>query len=210
MLVIIPAAAPARRESGLSVRSLLDVGGRTLLEEQVRTIQAVAPAAEVVVVGGRRAREVRAAGWPARVVISRNYRTEGACGSVALAARGPLAGPVVVWPGDVWLARKAAAAALNGESSVLFAARSGAAGLFGEAPVEQVGYGGGRPWSGVLRLSAADAPLLRRAVERPGRSLVEMAQSLVDLGVRFAVEPLEGVVEVNTPRDHIRVRRLCD
>lgn len=104
--IIIPAAIPSKRMKTLGPISTIEIGNQTVLEKQIKTIQKIYPAAQIIVVTGYMDFRVRNRFWGifdnnVRLVYNPLYEQTHTLYSIRMALENTLPGPVMVIHGDI-------------------------------------------------------------------------------------------------------------
>jgi len=122
MTVIIPAAGMGRRMKSYGPKCLIDVGGTSIIERQIRIIVSAYPNSEIVLVSGFHANQIRdklKKKYPIRIVNNHKYEETNVLYSISLGLQASVRNKVLIVYGDLVFDKGAIGGFLGSESKVL-------------------------------------------------------------------------------------------
>ena len=122
LTVVIPAAGMGRRMKSYGPKCLIDVGGISIIERQIRMIVSAYPNAEIILVSGFHSNQVRdklKRKYPIRIVNNHRYEDTNVLYSISLGLQASLRNKVLIVYGDLVFDREAIRGFFGTESKVL-------------------------------------------------------------------------------------------
>lgn len=122
LTIIIPAAGMGRRMKSYGPKCLIDIGGTTIIERQIRIIRSSYPNSDIVLVGGFRCGEIRErikSKYPIRIINNERYEETNVLYSISMGLQASIADKVLIVYGDLVFNRQALQGLSSESSSVL-------------------------------------------------------------------------------------------
>jgi choline kinase len=217
--IVIPAAGMGRRMRSYGPKSLVQVGGETIIARQLRVLRGLYPKGRTVVVAGFEAdRLKRAVPDYVKVVVNPLFDTTNVAYSILLGLHhtAPTRSALVVY-GDLVFGPELVAGLGGGASCVLV---DGGAGREQEVGLNVVGgyathlsYGLSPKWAHVMVLAQAEKQAFIREATNPKRLRhfgYEVLNHVIDAGGRLLARPAPAgsYVEVDTSKDISRAEQI--
>lgn len=216
---IIPAAGLGKRMKSLGPKSLIEIGGRSLIEHQLYWINHYYPGAKVVVVGGFEANKLFNA-LPSNILKIENERYEetNVARSIGLGLRVTEDDPVCIIYGDLYLNKWALSNQINRSTLVLDrengAMKDEEVGCTFSKRAEHLSFDLPNKWGQIAYFTDNELKLLKRAcwnIEKYSLYGFEIINEIITKKGEFDIYTNKNIVitDIDTQKDIEVANSLC-
>lgn len=224
LTVIIPAAGMGRRMKSYGTKSLLNLrGGSTVLERQLNLIWGEYPKADIIVVVGFEAEEIRKrvkVNYPIRLVYNPDFENTNVAFSVGLGLQAAVGKNALIVYGDLVFNAQTLRGVTFGESKLIYDTHghmnSDEVGLVvQDEKVTNLAYGLDEKWAQICYLSNLEFDLFSQiSIQEKARKWLgyEVINSVLESGGQFsAIEPRGmKITEIDTFKDLEDAKKLSN